>query len=242
MSLSKRIALVTGANKGIGLRLVEKLADAGLKVYLASRDAERGRLALDSLRQGERDIRMLGLDVTDEASLHQAAAYLTETEGRLDILVNNAGAALDRASPTEANLKLLRATFEVNVFGVIATTQVFMPLLRQSALPVIVNVSSDMGSLGLHSNPAFEFFKFNSLAYNASKTALNAFTVMLAKELKEQGFKVNSVNPGFTATDLNGYRGYGTVDEAASTLFKYAMLDASGPTGGYFDRNGTLPW
>ncbi|NWE37693.1 SDR family NAD(P)-dependent oxidoreductase, partial [Pseudomonas gingeri] len=109
-------------------------------------------------------------------------------------------------------------------FGVIATTQVFMPLLRQSALPVIVNVSSDMGSLGLHSNPAFEFFKFNSLAYNASKTALNAFTVMLAKELKEQGFKVNSVNPGFTATDLNGYRGYGTVDEAASTLFKYAML------------------
>ncbi|MGY2284494.1 SDR family oxidoreductase [Pseudomonas gingeri] len=242
MSVSKRIALVTGANKGIGLRLVEKLADAGLRVYLASRDAARGRLALDSLGHGERDIRILSLDVTDEESVHRAAEHLSKEEGRLDLLVNNAGAALDRASPSEANLKLLRATYEVNLFGVIAVTQAFLPLLRLSTLPIILNVSSDMGSLGLHSNPDFEFFKFNSLAYNSSKTALNAFTVLLAKELKEQGFKVNSVNPGFTATELNGFKGYGSIDEAASVLFKYAMIDATGPTGGYFDRNGILPW
>jgi len=183
------------------------------------------------------------LDVTDGASIAAAGALVEREAGRLDVLVNNAGVALDRGmKPSEVPLDVLRATYETNVFGPVAVTQAFLPLLRRSDAGRIVNTTSELGSLSQNRNPHFEFAHIKLLAYNSSKTALNAVTVLFADELRGTAVKVNSADPGYTATDFNGHRGTHTVDEGARAAVRLALLPPDGPTGGYFNAHGPLPW
>ncbi|MFL9877655.1 SDR family oxidoreductase [Herbaspirillum rhizosphaerae] len=241
---AKRIALVTGANKGIGKETVKQLAQLGYTVYLGSRDKQRGLDAQEELRATSTttDVRWLSLDVTDEESIHNAAKTIEQEVGRLDVLVNNAGISIEKLAPSKATVSMMRKTFESNVFGPVALTQALLPLLRASRHRAIVNVSSELGSLTLQGYPDFRYGGTNMMAYMSSKTALNAFTVLLAKELKDEGFRINSINPGFTATDLNAFRGTGSVSDAAAVVVKYATLDRDGPTGGFFMLNGQVPW
>jgi NAD(P)-dependent dehydrogenase (short-subunit alcohol dehydrogenase family) len=233
------VALVTGANKGIGLGLVQQLAQAGWIVYLGSRDAARGQAARDSLPAGL-DVRVLALDVTDAAALHAAAETVQQQTGRLDVLVNNAGIALEIEPPSKATLDALRGTYETNLFGPVLVTQAMLPLLRAGTLKRIVNVSSELGSATLHGDPNFKYSFVNGLAYCSSKSALNAFTVLLSKELYAEGFAVNAVNPGYTATDLNGHSGKLTVEQAAATIARVTMSELG--TGSFFTEGGRLPW
>ena len=243
MSENKKIALVTGANKGIGFEAARQLAKQGITVLLGARNAERGEKAAAKLRGENLDAHFIHLDIQDAAT-HQAAAQVIEEKfGKLDILVNNAGIALDAGEkPSEVSQDLLRKTFDTNFFGTIAVTQAFLPLVKKSNAGRIVNVSSGLGSLTQNSDPNWEFYEAKPLAYNASKTALNAFTVILAHELKDTAIKVNSADPGFTATDLNGHQGYKTVEQGASIITDLAILPANGATGSYFDDQGVLPW
>lgn len=239
---SRLVALVTGANKGIGKAAVQRLADAGYTVYLACRDTVRGEAAAADLARADRDIRTIALDVTDTASIAAAATRLQAEIGHLDVLVNNAGINLAPLPPSQCEMQSLRDTYEVNVFGPVAVTRAMLSLLRAGKTRVIVNVSSELGSLGLHGYPDSPWEHVNIFAYNSSKTALNAFTVLLAKELREEGFKVNAVSPGYTATDLNQFSGHRTVEQASAVIAKYAMLDATGPTGGFYIDSGMVPW
>lgn len=233
------IALVTGANKGIGLALVKQLAEAEWTVYLGSRDVERGQQARKTL-DAALDIRVVALEVTDAPSLAAAAAQIARGSGHLDVLVNNAGIGVELSPPSTASLDALRQTYETNVFGPVMVTQAMLPLLRTGALKRIVNVSSELGSATLHGDPNFKYAMVNGLAYCSSKTALNAFTVLLSKELYAEGFAVNAVNPGYTATDLNGHRGALTADQAAATIAHVAMSSLG--TGSFFTEGGRLPW
>ncbi|SEM27233.1 NAD(P)-dependent dehydrogenase, short-chain alcohol dehydrogenase family [Pseudoxanthomonas sp. GM95] len=233
------VALVTGANKGIGLGLVKQLANAGWTVYLGSRDAARGHAARDSLPAGL-DIRVLALDVTDARALQAATDTVQQGSGKLDVLINNAGIALDVEPPSKATLESLRGTFETNVFGPVLVTQAMLPLLRAGTLKRIVNVSSELGSATLHGDPNFKYAFVNGLSYCSSKSALNAFTVLLSKELYAEGFAVNAVNPGYTATDLNGHSGTLTVEQAATTVARVALSELG--TGSFFTEGGRLPW
>lgn len=240
---TKRIALVTGANKGIGFEVARQLARREHTVLLGARNEERGREAADKLKAEGLDVEFVRLDVEDDETHKMAAKVIEEKFGRLDALVNNAGIALDvdfKASNVPQDL--LRKTFDTNFFGVIAVTQNFLPLLKKADAGLIVNVSSGLGSLTLHGDSAWEFYGVKPLAYNSSKTALNAFTVMLAHELKDTNIKVNSADPGFTATDMNGHRGYKTVEEGASVIVELATLPDDGATGSYFNDQGALPW
>jgi NAD(P)-dependent dehydrogenase (short-subunit alcohol dehydrogenase family) len=243
MTENKKIALVTGANKGIGFEVARQLAEQGVTVLLGARNAERGEEAAAKLRGESFDAHFVRLDIQDVATHRAAAQFVEEKFGKLDILVNNAGIALDAGEkPSEVSQDLLRQTFDTNFFGAIAVTQAFLPLIKMSNAGRIVNVSSGLGSLTQHGDPNWEFFEVKPLAYNASKTALNAFTVMLAHELKDTNVKVNSADPGFTATDLNGRQGYKTVEQGASIITQLAVLPADGATGSYFDDQGVLPW
>lgn len=228
------VALVTGANKGIGLAITQQLAARGYIVYLASRDEQRGAEAKASIERLGLDVRPIRLDVTDADSIATAAGRLQDEVGSLDVLVNNAGIAGQPLPPSQCDAQTLREVYEANVIGPVSVTRRLLPLLRAGHRRTIVNVSSELGSLTLHSYPDFPFAPVNLLAYCSSKTALNAFTVLLAKELQGENFRVNAVNPGFTATDLNGFTGKRSVERAAEIVAKYATLDASGPTGGFF--------
>ena len=239
----KRIALVTGANKGIGFETARQLARRGDTVLLGARNEARGREAAAKLKAEGFNAHFVHLDVEDAETHQTAAQFVEEKFGKLDVLVNNAGIALDANSKaSNVSQDLLRKTFDTNFFGVIAVTQVLLPLLKKSAAGRIVNVSSGLGSLTQHGDPAWEFYEVKPLAYNSSKTALNAFTVMLAHELKDTNIKVNSADPGFTATDLNGQSGYRTVEQGASVIVELATLPDDGATGSYFDDNGIVPW
>ncbi len=239
----KRIALVTGANKGIGFETARQLARRGDTVLLGARNEARGREAAAKLKAEGFNAHFVHLDVEDAETHQTAAQFVEEKFGKLDVLVNNAGIALDANSKaSNVSQDLLRKTFDTNFFGVIAVTQVLLPLLKKSAAGRIVNVSSGLGSLTQHGDPAWEFYEVKPLAYNSSKTALNAFTVMLAHELKDTNIKVNSADPGFTATDLNRQSGYRTVEQGASVIVELATLPDDGATGGYFDDNGIVPW
>jgi len=239
----KRIALVTGANKGIGFETARQLARRGDTVLLGARNEARGREAAAKLKAEGFNAHFVHLDVEDAETHQTAAQFVEEKFGKLDVLVNNAGIALDANSKaSNVSQDLLRKTFDTNFFDVIAVTQVLLPLLKKSAAGRIVNVSSGLGSLTQHGDPAWEFYEVKPLAYNSSKTALNAFTVMLAHELKDTNIKVNSADPGFTATDLNRQSGYRTVEQGASVIVELATLPDDGATGGYFDDNGIVPW
>ena len=237
-----RVAVVTGANKGIGLEIARQLGREGITVFLGVRDVERGRAAAEKLRAEGLDARPLPLDVTDDASVSAAAALLEQSEGRLDILVNNAGIAIDDGPPSRVSLDAVRRTYETNVFGVIRTTQALLPLLRRSDAGRIVNLSSGLGSLTRNSDPTWDYASVKFLAYNSSKTALNMITVQFAYELRTTPIKVNAADPGYVATDMNRNQGVRSVEQGAATPVRLALLPADGPTGGYFNDDGPLPW
>ncbi len=240
--VEQQVALVTGANKGIGLEIARQLAERGYMVWMGARDAGRGQAAADTLGQ-ERLVRFISLDVTDELSIIAAAAMIEHESGRLDVLVNNAGIAIDGgAAPSALSTHAMRTTFDVNVFAPVRITQAFLPLLRAAPAGRIVMVSSGLGSMEYMSNPKWPFYGVNLLAYNTSKAALNAITVAFAKELAGTPIKINAANPGYTATDLNGNSGTQTVAEGAEAAVRLATLPDDGPTGQFFSREGPEPW
>jgi NAD(P)-dependent dehydrogenase (short-subunit alcohol dehydrogenase family) len=240
---AEKIALITGANKGIGLEIARQLGEAGTLVLLGARDEARGKEAAAGLTARGVAAVPVALDVTDAASAAAAAAAIEEQHGRLDILVNNAGITGGfRGAPSEATAAQLREVYDTNVFGVVTVTNHLLPLLRRSAAGRIVNMSSGLGSLAEASDPDWEFASYNLITYQSSKTALSAVTIAYAKELRETGIKVNAADPGFTATDLNQHRGYRTVEQAAVIAVRLATLGADGPTGTFQDEDGTVPW
>ena len=231
--------LITGANKGLGYETARRLISAGHEVYIGSRDAERGRGAAERL-----GARLVVLDVTDEQSV-AAAAKTIEAAGGLDVLVNNAGVEERSAGnavigPRDVTGELMRATFETNVFGLVRVTHAFLPLLERSPAPVIVNVSSGLASLAKVTEPGTPAYAYPGVAYPASKAAVNMITVQFAKAFP--AMRINAVEPGYTATDLNGRAGTQTVEEGAEIIVRMAQVTGDGPTGGYFSKDGVLPW
>ena len=240
----KKTAFITGANKSIGFETAKQLLQAGYKVFIGSRDTVKGQKAVDELKAaGFDDAEAIQIEVTDAASISHAADVLSAKIPHLDVLINNAGIpGVYPQNASDTSQENIRTVFDTNFFGVIQTTQAFLPLLQKSPAPRIVNVSSDLGSLGNHSNPEWRHFDVKVTAYCSSKTALNAYTVMLAYELRDTPFKVNSVNPGYTATDFNNHTGYKTVQQGAEPIVKYATIGSDGPTGKFFSDNGETPW
>jgi NAD(P)-dependent dehydrogenase (short-subunit alcohol dehydrogenase family) len=231
--------LITGANKGLGFETARRLIAAGHTVYIGSRDAGRGQRAAEKL-----GARMVLLDVTDDASV-EAAAKAVAADGGLDVLVNNAG--IEARTPdngvigaAEVTAGTMREVFETNVFGVVRVMHAFLPLLQRSAAPVVVNVSSGLGSMTRLTAPGTPAYAYPGVAYPASKVAVNAITVQYAKAFP--GVRINAVEPGYTATDLNGHTGTQTVEQGAEIIVRMAQLGPGGPTGGYFDAEGPLPW
>ena len=231
--------LITGANKGLGFETARRLIGAGHTVYIGSRDGDRGRRAA-----GQLGARMVQLDVTDDASA-DAAAKTIEADGGLDVLINNAGIEVRMADNSvpgagEVTAGAMRTLFETNVFGVVRVTHAFLPLLQRSAAPVIVNVSSGLASIARVANPGTPAYAYPGVAYPASKATVNMITVQYAKAFP--GMRINAVEPGFTATDLNGHAGTQTVEEGAEIIVRMAQVGPGGPTGGYFDAAGPIPW
>jgi len=245
MSEVSKIALITGANKGIGFEIARQLGAQGITILAGVRDQARGEAAVQQLRTEAIDATAVHLDVTNQATIDAAAAFIEQAYGKLDILVNNAGISVREGStpPSELALEAVRTTFATNVFGVFAVTKAMLPLLRRSGAGRIVNLSSEVGSLSINSDPtSFAAHLPPTLAYNASKTALNALTVFFARELQNTPIKVNSVSPGFVATDLNGHSGFLTPEQGAKVPVAFATLPVDGPTGGFFGEHGVIVW
>jgi NAD(P)-dependent dehydrogenase (short-subunit alcohol dehydrogenase family) len=242
MSLShKKIALITGANKGLGLEISRQLARLGIKVVMGVRDAIKGQVAVSQLLQDGLDVEFKCLDVTDPESIESIRQYIDKTYGKLDILINNAGICVDLGQKaSEVSLKIIRQTLETNFIGAVAITQVLLPLIHKSEAGRIVNMSSGRGSLTQHSDPNCHYAK--TLAYNSSKTALNSFTVMLAAELKGTTIKVNSADPDWCRTDMGTEAASHSAEEGADTPVWLATLSAEGSTGGFFNSRNPVPW
>jgi NAD(P)-dependent dehydrogenase (short-subunit alcohol dehydrogenase family) len=240
---TKTIALITGANKGIGFEIARQL---GGTVLIGVRSPERGAAAVAALRAEGADAHAVRLDVTDQSTIEAAATWIEAEFGRLDVLVNNAGVTTQTpetfAPPSRTSVATVRENYETNVFGVIAVTNAMLPLLRRSPAARIVNVSSELGSLGQALDPSTPYFPVNLLPYNTSKTALNGVTVAYAKELLDSPIKVNAVTPGYCATDLNGHSGPRSAAEGAVIAVRLATVGADGPTGGFFSDEGPAPW
>jgi NAD(P)-dependent dehydrogenase (short-subunit alcohol dehydrogenase family) len=240
---SKRIALVTGANKGIGFEVARQLAASGCTVLLGARNKQLGEEAAAKLAAEGLDVRYVAIDLDDRATIAAAANAIAGQFGQLDILVNNAGITTPGdGAPTVSSPEAIERTMRINFIGAVAVTQAMLPLIRKSASARIVNVSSGLGSLAQNSDPAYPYAFAKFLGYNASKAALNMLTVQLAWELRDTPIKVNSADPGYTATDLNGHRGTQTIPEGAAEAIRLALLPDDGPTGTYSDRNGIVPW
>ena len=238
----KTIALVTGANKGIGFEIAAGLGALGWTVGVGARDDERREAAVEKLRAGGADAFGVPLDVTDDASVAAAAELLEERHGRLDVLVNNAGVTGGMPqNPTTVSIAAVRAAVETNVIGVIRVTNAMLPLLRRSAAPRIVNMSSTVGSLARQTDPGTETGPL-SAAYSPSKSMLNAVTIQYAKELHDTNILINAACPGYVATDLNGFRGYRTPEQGAAVAIRLATLPDDGPTGSFFEDAGVVPW
>ncbi|HTZ92784.1 MAG TPA: SDR family oxidoreductase [Streptosporangiaceae bacterium] len=236
------IALVTGANKGIGYEIAVGLGSLGWSVGVGARDTERREAAVAKLRAAGADAFGVPLDVTDDTSVAAAAELLDDRAGRLDVLVNNAGVTGGMPQqPTNVDLAAVRTAVETNVIGVIRVTNAMLPLLRRSASPRIVNMSSSVGSLTRQTTPGAETGPI-SVAYAPSKTFLNAVTVQYAKELRDTGILINAGCPGYTATDLNNFRGFRTPEQGAAIAIQLATLPDDGPTGGFFEDAGVVPW
>jgi NAD(P)-dependent dehydrogenase (short-subunit alcohol dehydrogenase family) len=242
-------ALVTGANKSIGFEVARQLVQKGVYVYLGSRNLENGLEAVKKLKaEGLNNVEAIGLDITNDESVKNARVEIGKKTKLLDILINNAG--IYGGYPQEAldaTIDQFKATYDANVYGVIRVTQAFIDLLKKSAEPRIVNVSSSQGSITLHSDPSYKYYDYKGAVYLSSKSAMNMYTVVLAYELKNSNFKINAVCPGYTKTDFNGHRGLGNLDDAGKRILKYALIDNDGPTGKFFSEEnnpdtGEIPW
>lgn len=231
------IALVTGATQGLGTQTVRRLAALGWTVWLGARDVAQGGLLADEI---DGDVRVVQLDVTDDASVEAAARTIDEHSGRLDVLVNNAGISGGLRDPRETTATDFLRVYGVNVLGPVRTTHAFLPLLDRSAQPRVVMVSSGMGSLAITSDPARFESTLLGLVYPSSKTALNMITSQYARALP--GYQVNAVDPGYTGTALNGFRGTQTVQEGTDAVVAAATVEPGAPTGTFTDRSGVVPW
>ncbi|GGB83184.1 short-chain dehydrogenase [Flavobacterium suaedae] len=248
--------LITGANKGIGLEMSKQLAQQGYYVYMGSRNLENGLAAVKKLKaQGIDKVEAIQLDVTSQESVQNARTEIGKKTDVLDILINNAGIngiEFVNEKPimhtaTGTGVEKFKEVFDVNVYGVIRTTQAFIDLLKKSPEPRITNVSSSQGSLMLHSDPSYKYYQYKGAVYQSSKAALNMYTIVLAFELRDTNCKVNAVSPPSTATDFNHHLGTATVETGAQHILKYTLLDNDGPTGKFFceDNNpetGEIPW
>ncbi|MQY24588.1 SDR family oxidoreductase [Nocardia aurantia] len=249
-----RTALITGANKGIGYEIARQLAEHGFTVLVGARDPKRGETAVAKLRAGGADARFVPLDVTDAQSVAAAAAAVEAEFGALDVLVNNAGIAgafEGDGKPSTTTLGTLREVFETNVFGVVAVTNAMLPLLRRAPAARIVNVSSEVGSLTMATDPTGPMWPMAAIPYPTSKTALNMITAQYAKELWDTPIRVNAVNPGYTATDFNGHSGFRTAAQGAEPIVAVLTGPAGGPSGQFTGHlwgepggveYGPLPW
>lgn len=242
-----RSAFITGANKGVGFATAKQLLKKGFHVYVGSRNFQNGLQAVGKLKaEGLTNVEAIQIDVTDDNSVKNARTQIGKKTDSLDVLINNAGIGGEYPqNASEISIDNLRTVYETNFFGVIRVTQHFIELLRKSDEPRIVNVTSGLGSLTNHSDPNapyYEFYRdFKFMAYCSSKTSLNAFTVMLAYEFRDTAFKINSVSPGFAATDLTNFSG-NNPDEAVNAIIKYATLDQNGATGKFVGEEGEVAW
>lgn len=242
-------ALITGANKSIGFETARQLLQKGYHVYLGSRDIKNGREAVEKLKkEGLNEVEAIQIDVSNLESVEAACIEIGKKTETLDVLINNAGIMGGmQQTATGTDIEVYKQVFETNLFGVVMVTQAFMDLLKKATEPRIVNVTSGLASLTLHNDPTWKYYPVKATIYNASKAALNMYTIALAYELRDTPFKVNAVDPGFTATDFNNHHGTGTVEDAAARLVKGAMIGANGRTGKFFsDDNapdtGISPW
>jgi len=242
---TKKIALITGANKGIGFETARQLGRQGIIVLIGARDLAKGEGAAEKLRQEKIDAHALALDVSDQESVRKAAKQVERDYGRLDILINNAGIMVDdqKKMASEQSLATWRKTFDTNVFGLIATTQAFLPLLRKSEAGRIVNLSSILGSITFHAKPGSPVYDSKSYAsYNVSKSTVNAYTVQLAYELKDTKIKVNAAHPGWVKTDMGGEGATMELVDGAKTSVALGTLGPDGPHGAYVHMGESLPW
>ncbi len=238
-----KIALITGANKGIGFEVARQLGAEGITVLLGARNPQLGEAAAAKLKAEGADAHFIELDVTKPETITKAAEKIRAEHGRLDILVNNAGVFLKGDGPPSlADPEAVRQTLEANFFGVLAVTQGLLPLVRNAPSGRIVMVSSGLGSLTWNADPSWSFAGIKPLGYNGSKAILNMLTVQLAWELKDTPIKVNIVNPGYTATDLNGNSGTQTIEEGAAETVRQSLVPDDAPTGGFFETGGVVPW
>ena len=251
MATQEKVAFITGANRGLGFETARGLGELGITVLLGSRDAGKGENAAEGLRKQGIKAESVTFDVSNHEEHKRLAAMLEKRFGRLDILVNNAAVAKDEAdfgNPNGFNTTstvtevILRETFDTNFFAVVALTQTLLPLIHKSPAGRIVNLSSILGSLTLHSDPKASIYDRKAFAYDASKTALNAFTVHLAHELRDTPIKVNSAHPGWVKTDMGGAAAPMEVSEGGKTSVQLATLPDDGPTGGFSHLGETLPW
>ncbi len=241
--------LITGANRSIGLETAKQLSKKGLLVYLGSRDLAKGEeIVKDLTEKGFQNIKAIEIDVTHPVSVLKAKEQIEDEQGKLDILINNAGilGVIPQTAESTA-VEDIKNVFETNFFGLISVTQTFLELLKKSDQPRISNITSGLGSLTLHSDPSWKYYHVKNAAYGPSKSALNAYTIVLAYELRDLPFKVNVIDPGYTATDFNHHNGPGSVKSAASFIVKHTLTDEHGPTGQYFsndieDEDGISPW
>jgi NAD(P)-dependent dehydrogenase (short-subunit alcohol dehydrogenase family) len=242
---NKKTALITGANKGIGLETARQLGKKEITVLLGARDIKKGKRAAEELRKDGIDAHAIEIDVSDPESIKKAAAQVESDFGRLDVLVNNAGVMADDRGKkvSEQSLDTWRETFDTNVFGLIATTDAFLPLLRKSDAGRIVNLSSILGSIEFHAKPGSPVYESKDTpAYNVSKAAVNAYTVQLAYELKDTKVKVNAAHPGWVKTDMGGEGAMMEIEDGAKTSVALATLGADGPNGAYLHMGESLPW
>lgn len=247
---NKKIAFITGANRGIGFETARELAEKGVYVVIGARAGDQGKKAVEKLRQLGLESEYIVFDVKNPQHYKNAANFFEEKFGRLDILVNNAGIMIDSAdvtaevaAPTSGlPLEKVRETFEVNFFAPVAITQTLLPLIKKSAAGRIVNLSSILGSLEFHATPGSPIYDSKIFAYNSSKTALNAFTLHLAHELRHTKIKVNSAHPGWVKTDMGGPSATMELADGGKTSVQLALLPDNGPTGGFFHMGDRLPW
>jgi NAD(P)-dependent dehydrogenase (short-subunit alcohol dehydrogenase family) len=241
-------ALITGANKSIGFEAARQLLQKGYYIYLGSRNLENGLEAVAKLKaEGLTNLEVIQIDVSNDESVKAARVEIGKKTEVLDVLINNAGISGAMPQTTNTDIAVFKQVFDTNLFGVVRVTQALMDLLQKSAQPRIVNVTSGLGSLTLHNDHTWKYYNVKAAVYNSSKAALNMYTITLAYELRDTPFKVNVVDPGYTATDFNQHSGPGTVEDAAARLVKYATIDAHGPTGKFFSddnspETGESPW
>lgn len=243
MTNTQRIALVTGANKGIGFEIARQLKAAGVTIIVGARDGERGKTAATALSSADEQVAFIQIDVTDAASIGAAAAEIEARHGRLDILINNAG-IVDAADgpPSVSDIDAVRRLMETNFIGALSVTQAMLPLLRRAPAARIVNLSTTLGSLTINGDPSSPYYEARLVGYNASKAALNMLSVQLAAELAGSGIAVNAVAPGYVKTDLTGHAGFMSAEEGARLPVQYALLGADAVSGRFVAPDGETPW